>query len=381
MSERKRVLIAMSGGVDSSTVCMLLQEQGYEIEGITMRMWDAPKNFEKYGESLPDYIIDAQNLAKKLNFPHHILDIRDDFKTTVVDYFANEYLNGRTPNPCVVCNRHIKWKYLAEEAQRHNCQYIATGHYAKILHENGHAYIGRGIDRRKDQSYFLWDVSPEILEMAIMPLGDMTKDETKEEATSKGFESLAKKKESMEVCFVDDDYRDFLRQHYSDKLAAIGKGHFVDEEGKKLGEQEGYPFYTIGQRKGLGIALGHPAYVTKINQKKNTVMLGDKSMLETKEMLVENYQIINRADFENPDHVIETQIRYKSHSQRAKIEFVDDEYLIVRFDEPVSAVTPGQSAAFYIGERLLGGGVIADPKALKKAKKWLKKGKEEKEEI
>ncbi|MDR1730222.1 MAG: tRNA 2-thiouridine(34) synthase MnmA [Prevotellaceae bacterium] len=358
-NKKKRVLVAMSGGVDSSAVCMLLLNQGYQIEGVTMRMWDTERSFAKFRRDEPDYILEARSLAEKLNFPHHVLDVRPEFKAKVIDYFTSEYLSGRTPNPCVECNRHIKWKLLLDLADRRNCEYIATGHYAQIEQTGDFFYIKKGDDEKKDQSYFLWGVSQEILSRAMMPLGRMTKEETKAEAIKNGFDQLVKKSESMEICFVEKDYRDFLRENIPSVDENPGQGYFVDKQGKKLGVHKGFPFYTIGQRKGLEIALGYPAYVLKINPRKNTIMLGEKEQLETNRMLVENYLLVNPSDVEN-NKKVEVRIRYRSKPEPATIEIIDENYLQVHFETPVSAVTPGQSAVFYSGDCVLGGGVIAN---------------------
>ncbi len=354
----------MSGGVDSSTVCMLLLQQGFQIEGVTMRMWDTPRSFAKFQNDEPDYILEARNLAQKLDFPHHVLDVRPEFKTKVIDYFTNEYLLGRTPNPCVECNKHIKWKLLLDLADQRNCGYIATGHYAQIEQKGDFFYIKKGEDNKKDQSYFLWGISQEILSRAMMPLGGMTKEKTKEEAIKNGFDQLAQKSESMEICFVEKDYRDFLRENIPSIDEKPGRGYFVDKQGKKLGMHKGFPFYTIGQRKGLEIALGYPVYVLKINPGKNTIMLGEKEQLETWEMLVENYLLVNPAGVEK-NKKVEVRIRYRSKPGPATVEIVDERYLRVHFETPVSAVTPGQSAVFYDGGCVLGGGIIAGTKARK----------------
>lgn len=363
----KKVLVAMSGGVDSSSVCMLLKNDGFELVGVTMRMWDSPSDFQKYGEEEPDFIVEAKKLAEKLKFRHIVLDVREEFKGIVVKNFCDEYLAGRTPNPCVVCNRHIKWRYLQKLADDLSCDFIATGHYADVEQIDGKYYFVCGNDTNKDQSYFLWNVSQDILKKTLLPLGKMSKSETRQVAESNGFESLAKSKESMEVCFVEKDYRDFLKIHCPDRLKEIGQGHFVDVGGKKIGQHKGYPFYTIGQRKGLEIALGTPAYVLKINPLKNTVMIGDRQHLETQDVLVENYNVVDKSDFAQKE--VQARIRYRSKAEPAIVEFIDDNLLIIHFKDKVSAVTPGQSAVFYDGNRLLGGGIISDQKLLKKIQK------------
>lgn len=355
----------MSGGVDSSTVCMLLLAKGYEIEGVTMRMWDTPRSFAKFGAEEPDCILEARELANKLGFPHHVLDVRSQFKEEVIDYFVDEYLSGRTPNPCVECNKQIKWRLLLDLADKQNCHYVATGHYAQIEQTGDFFYVKKGNDEKKDQSYFLWCVSQDILRRAMMPLGEMTKDEVRQEAIRHGFEKLAKKSESMEICFVENNYRDFLRERKPELDENPGQGYFVDAAGKKLGLHKGFPFYTIGQRKGLEIALGYPAYVTKINPKKNTIMLGTKEMLETKEVLVERYSFVNPADLAT-DSEVKVRIRYRSKEETATIEIIDETHLLLRFKQTVSAVTPGQSAVFYKDARVLGGGIITDNKKMKK---------------
>ncbi len=369
MRENRRVLVGMSGGIDSSIVCILLQKRGFEVVGVTMRMWDSQRHF-KEGDIEPDYILSARRLAQQLGIVHHVIDARAVFKNEVVDYFTSEYLNGRTPNPCVRCNRVIKWDLMRKLADELDCWYLATGHYANVVCLNDNYYISKGRDVKKDQSYFLWDVDPSIWERVLFPLGEITKNETRDIAKQLGFTDLYTQKESMEICFVESDYRDFLKVHCSDQLAQIGQGDYVDREGKKLGSHEGYPFYTIGQRKGLRIALGVPAFVLKINPLKNTVMLGERSDVEAFEMVVENYRVVSFKDFEEP---VSVQIRYRSAGIPAQIIFVDETLLLVRFLEVASSVAPGQSAVFYKEGIVLGGGVIGNDKCLKSAKKRLKR--------
>lgn len=366
MADSKNILVGMSGGVDSSTACILLRNQGFNVAGVTLWMCDAPRNHETYHDSLPDYIVEARRLADRLGFPHHVLDVREEFRLKVMDAFANEYMEGRTPNPCVLCNATIKWSKMAELADRLGLEFIATGHYARLSAVEGKYYISRGADSLKDQSYFLWNVPPQLWGRVVLPLGGLPKEEVKRIAAENGFVSLSQKKESMEVCFVEDDYRVFLRDAYPHLTETVGRGHFVNAAGDKLGEHEGYPFYTVGQRKGLRIALGEPAYVQKINPQKNTVMLGDRSSLETTEIVVENYSLVDTRDLEQS---VLTQIRYRSKPTMSRARVVSENLLIVEFDEPVYAAAPGQSAAFYSDDRLLGGGIIGDAKLLKKAKK------------
>lgn len=373
MEKNRRVLVGMSGGIDSSIVCLLLMNQGYDVVGVTIRMWDSPRHFKEGGD-VPDYILSARRLAERLGIPHYVLDARESFKKEVVDYFTFEYLNGRTPNPCVRCNRMIKWKMMASFAEEMGCWYLATGHYAKIVHQNGNYYVSKGEDEQKDQSYFLWDVESSLWERVLFPLGGMKKEETRELAKKMGYTDLYTQKESMEICFVESDYRDFLRENCTEQLAQIGQGDYVDREGRKLGFHEGYPFYTIGQRKGLRIALGTPAYVLKINTLKNTVMIGEKSDIEVREMVVENFRITDKRDF---SQTLQVQIRYRSSGKSAKITFVDDTLLLVEFEDVATAVTPGQSAVFYKDGVVLGGGIIGSDKSLKVAKKRLKRQSEE----
>lgn len=216
MDSDKRVLIGMSGGIDSSAACMILQEQGYEVIGLTMRMWDLPRHFPNEGQSIPQFAIEAKELAEKIGIEHHILDVRDDFKRTVIKSFTDEYLKGNTPNPCVLCNKQFKWHYLLQEADRLNCQWVATGHYARISRKNNHFILNRGADPKKDQSYFLWRLGQQELARTIFPLGDITKEEIKQYVEKKGFHEKVEKKESMEVCFIPGDYRDFLREQLPD---------------------------------------------------------------------------------------------------------------------------------------------------------------------
>lgn len=350
----KRVLVGMSGGIDSSSVCLMLQEQGYEVVGMTMRAWDSGS----------DYIEEARSLAARLGIDHHVVDVREDFKNTVVRNFIEEYLNGRTPNPCVMCNPMFKFRILKECADRYDCAYISTGHYSKIRNINGHNYIECGEDIKKDQSYFLWRVDESILARCIFPLGGMTKVEVREYLRKKGFEAKASSGESMEVCFIKGDYRDFLREQLPDIDSRVKEGYFVSTDGKKLGTHKGCAYYTIGQRKGLGIALGEPAFVIKINTEKNTVMLGSRDKLVAHYMLVENYKFIDTQDFFSGIHELSVRIRYKSAPIPCRVARIDDNMMIVEFLAEAASVTPGQSAVFYDGKLMLGGGYIANQKTL-----------------
>ena len=366
MTKDKRVLVGMSGGIDSSAACIMLQEQGYEVVGVTMRTWDIPSHFSSPEQEQPDEIVEAQAVAARLGIEHHVADVREEFRKVIVQYFIDEYMRGRTPNPCVMCNPLFKERILCEWADRTGCQWIATGHYCQIEKRNGHCYIVTGDDATKDQSYFLWKLPQEILERMLLPLGGMTKETVREYLAQKGFEAKAKGGESMEICFIDKDYRDFLRAHCPDIDKRIGPGWFVDSKGLKLGQHKGFAYYTIGQRKGLGIALGEPAYVLKINPEKNTVMLGNADQLKTEYMLVEPPVA---PDIEEllicPN--LSVRIRYRSRPIPCQVlQLPDNGYLLVKFATEASAITPGQSAVFYDGNRVLGGGFIASQQGIRK---------------
>ena len=373
MTKDKRVLVGMSGGIDSSAACIMLQEQGYEVVGVTMRTWDIPSHFSSPPshfsspeQEQPDEIMEAQAVAARLGIEHHVADVREEFRKVIVQYFIDEYMRGRTPNPCVMCNPLFKERILCEWADRTGCQWIATGHYCQIEKRNGHCYIVTGDDATKDQSYFLWKLPQEILERMLLPLGGMTKETVREYLAQKGFEAKAKGGESMEICFIDKDYRDFLREHCPDIDERIGPGWFVDSKGLKLGQHKGFAYYTIGQRKGLGIALGEPAYVLKINPEKNTVMLGNADQLKTEYMLVEPPVAPDIEELLTcPD--LSVRIRYRSRPIPCQVlQLPDNGYLLVKFATEASAITPGQSAVFYDGNRVLGGGFIASQQGIRK---------------
>ena len=363
--KEKRVLVGMSGGIDSSATCIMLQEQGYEVVGVTMRTWDVASQFATPSQEEPDFILEARALAERLGIEHHVADVREEFKQVIVKYFIDEYMQGRTPNPCVMCNPLFKERLLCEWADRTGCAWISTGHYCRLEERNGYLYIIAGDDVAKDQSYFLWRLPQEVLRRFLFPLGNYTKQEVREYLKGKGFEAKAKGGESMEVCFIEGDYRDFLRQQIPDLDTKIGPGYFVDNKGVKIGQHKGFPYYTIGQRKGLGIALGHPAHVLRINAEKNTVMLGTADDLKTGYMLVEDAMIINQQELlECPNLTV--RIRYRSKPIPCQVRPLENKQMLVRFLSEASAIAPGQSAVFYDGQRVLGGAFIASQRGIYK---------------
>ena len=361
MSKHGRILVAMSGGVDSSVASVMLHEQGYEVIGLTMKTWDyasAGGSSKETGCCSLDSINDARSLAVGYGFPHYILDIREEFGDFVIDNFVDEYLAGRTPNPCVLCNTYIKWEALLKRADKLDCEFIATGHYANIRQQDSGRYvISKGKDEHKDQSYVLWGVSQENLARTKFPLGSYAKSEIKQMALDMGQVELANKSESYEICFVpDNDYRAFLRHKVSDLDERIGPGNFVLSNGKVVGKHLGYPYYTIGQRKGLGIALGEPMFVTRILPESNTVMLGTQNELEQVSARVKNLNLVKYESILNPLEAV-TKVRYKDAGTLSSI-VQDGNELKIDFHHAVSGIAPGQSAVFYEGSDLLGGGFL-----------------------
>ena len=360
MSKKGRVLMAMSGGIDSSVSAMLLHEQGYEVVGMTMKTWDyasSGSSKKETGCCSLDSINDARSIAVEKGFPHYIIDIREEFGNHVINDFVDEYLAGRTPNPCVKCNTHIKWDALLKRADMLDCEFIATGHYANVREVDGRFVISKGKDDWKDQSYVLWGVSQECLSRTMFPVGNYHKQEIRQMAEDMGFFELAKKPESYEICFIpDNDYRSFLKKRVEGIEEKLADGLFVDSTGKVLGKHKGYPFYTIGQRKGLEIALGEPAYVVEIQPETNTVILGSYDELKKQEMWVKNVNLIKYNSLEKSTEAL-TRIRYKDKGTMSTLEQHGDRMKVI-FHNPVTAIAPGQSAVFYDGDDVIGGGFI-----------------------
>jgi tRNA-specific 2-thiouridylase len=361
MSRKGKVLVAMSGGIDSTISALMLQDQGYEVIGITMKTWDytsSGSSKKETGCCNLESFNDARTAAVQHGFPHFVLDIREEFGTSVIDNFVEEYLAGRTPNPCVMCNTHIKWRALLKRADALDCEFIATGHYAFIhRHTNGRFLLSKGVDDQKDQSYVLWGLEQDLLSRTVLPLGKYKKPEIRQMAVDYGYPELAKKSESYEICFIpDNNYRGFLKKKMPDLESNVEGGSFVDMNGNILGKHRGYPFYTIGQRKGLDITFGKPVYVTAIHPENNTVVLGEEKDLAGQTMMVtglnlQKYEVV-------PDGMeVVTKIRYKDKGTLSNI-YSEESQVRVHFYEPVKSITPGQSAVFYEGDDVVGGGII-----------------------
>jgi tRNA-uridine 2-sulfurtransferase len=361
MSRNGKVLVAMSGGIDSTVTALMLHDQGYEVVGITMKTWDyasSGPSKKETGCCNVDSFNDARMAAVQHGFPHFILDIRDEFGDFVIDDFVNEYLAGRTPNPCVMCNTHIKWRALLKRADALDCEFIATGHYANVHQaDSGRYYISRGVDDRKDQSYVLWGLQQDLLSRTLLPLGTYTKPAIRQMALDYGYPELAKKSESYEICFVpDNDYRGFLKRRIPGLAERVQGGQFLNTEGEPIGKHQGYPFYTIGQRKGLDVTFGKPVYVTEINPATNTVVLGDESDLDRNNMLVSKLNWL-KYDGAEDGFSATTKIRYKDGGTASKL-YNANGGIEVQFLAAAKGVAPGQSAVFYEGDDVVGGGII-----------------------
>ena len=361
MSRNGKVLVAMSGGIDSTVTALMLNDQGYEVVGITMKTWDyasSGTSKKETGCCNIDSFNDARMAAVQHGFPHYILDIRDEFGDFVIDNFVDEYLAGRTPNPCVMCNTHIKWRALLKRADALGCDFIATGHYAKInQHSNGRYFLSRGADDLKDQSYVLWGLQQDLLSRTILPLGTYHKPQIRQMAMDYGYPELAKKSESYEICFVpDNDYRGFLKRRIPDLQTRVEGGNFIDKTGKVLGQHKGYPFYTIGQRKGLDVTFGKPVYVTGIQPETNTIVLGDEEDLNRAEMYVGKVNWIKYDGITDGMEAI-TKVRYKDKGTLSNL-YNHDRGIKVKFYQDAKSIAPGQSAVFYEGDDVIGGGII-----------------------
>lgn len=349
----KKVVIGMSGGVDSSVAAFLLKKQGYEVIGVTMKMW------QEDGKSCPALelvVEDAKKVADLLEIPHYVADFRDGFKEHVVDDFVSEYLHGRTPNPCIVCNRFVKWEMLLEFADKMGADYIATGHYARIdKMPNGRYAVKTSVTANKDQTYALYRLTQEQLARTLMPVGEYEKQEIRGIAKEIGI-SVADKPDSQEICFIpDNDYASFIHRQAGD---AVPKGgNFVKTDGSVIGPHQGIIHYTIGQRKGLNLAMGHPVFVTEIRPDTKEVVIGEAEDVFSTVVICDRINFMGLADLEEPYRAM-AKIRYSHKGSMATLERFGEDKIRCTFDEPVRAVTPGQAVVFYEDGYVLGGGTI-----------------------
>lgn len=364
MSEAKTVVVGMSGGVDSSVAAYLLKQQGYRVIGVTMQIWqeeDVCQMEENGGCCGLSAVEDARRVAEKLEIPYYVMNFRKEFKEKVMYYFVEEYLQGRTPNPCNACNRFIKWEALLTKARAIGADYIATGHYAQIKQlANGRYVIQNSVTATKDQTYALYNLTQEQLAHTLMPVGAYTKEEIR--AIAKQLElPIAQKPDSQDICFIPDgDYGAFLEKEASDRLP--GKGKFVNKAGEVLGEHKGITHYTIGQRRGLGVAAGHRIFVTGLHPQQNEVVLGEHEELFSNTLLCDKVNWMAIAGIDAP-YACMAKIRYAHKGTDCIIEPADEGMVKVTFKEPVRAITPGQAVVFYEDDYVLGGGsiVCADP--------------------
>lgn len=356
--KKNRVVVAMSGGVDSSVAAALLLEKGYDVIGVTMQLWSDTGNGpeRENGCCSLDAVEDARRVASRLGIPYYVMNLKDYFQDRVVKYFIKEYTKGKTPNPCIACNRYVKFGELLRRAHNLGAFYIATGHYAKIAYEQdkGRFLLKKSAAIEKDQTYALYNMTQYQLKHTLMPLGDYTKDETRVMAKRLGL-PVADKSDSQEICFIrDNDYRSFIIEQTSREAQ---RGNFVDTKGNILGKHKGIVHYTIGQRRGLGLAMGKPVYVVEIDVKNNTVIVGEEDELFGKEFVVEDVNYISIVDLVKPLRV-KVKIRYSAKPAEGEIIPMQSGRVKVRLDVPQRAITPGQSAVFYSGDTVVGGGVI-----------------------
>lgn len=367
IEENKKVLLGMSGGTDSSVAAMRLLDAGYEVTGVTFRFYEL--------NGATEYLEDARSLAQRLGIQHITYDAREIFKSRIVDYFVQEYLMGHTPVPCTLCNNYLKWPLLAKIADEMGIFYIATGHYVRKIRIDDTYYITSAADLDKDQTFFLWGLKQDILRRMLLPMGDITKVDARAWAAERGFLKVATKKDSIGVCFCPMDYRSFLKEWLVRNGQAqvrkcqgqvrkcqtwsemVRRGKFVDEKGDFIAWHEGYPFYTIGQRRGLGIHLNRPVFVKEILPEKNEVVLTDLKSLEKTEMLLKEWNIINKERLLGHNDII-VKIRYRKQENHCTVTITPDNLLHIQLHEPLTAIAPGQAAAFYKDGLLLGGGII-----------------------
>ena len=349
----KKVVVGLSGGVDSSVAAYLLKKQGYDVIGVTMHMWQPEGDLTE-----PASVADARKVAEVLDIPFYVCDFKEVFEEKVMNYFVDEYLQGRTPNPCTTCNRYVKWEALLAHAKELGADYIATGHYARIIQlPNGRYSIKTSATSSKDQTYALYNLTQEQLAHTLMPVGEYTKDEIRQIATEANI-PVAQKKDSMEICFIpDNDYASFIEKKAGEKVPR--PGNFVTTDGTVIGQHKGITHYTIGQRKGLNLSMGHPVFVTKICAKTGDVVIGKNEDVFSNTLICDKVNFMGMENLEEPRKVM-AKIRYAHKGDICLLERLDDNRIKCTFENPVRAITPGQAVVFYEQDYVLGGGTIVE---------------------